>query len=375
MTGLVVLQRQTSQLDSEVYARCHALKPGYCDVIYWNDYGFSRTQPDSELGIVPDLSEASTPVYPRLWLDRRVTNLSAVHAAITAKQPRLVIFSDIPTGQRLFLANKLRLQGIEVALRSDKNDLSETARIGASLALERAMVRYGYDVLAPVSPLTTAYYAWPARRRCVLFPYTTNEQKFIVDAAKRAERRSMIRAELGIDSNDHVFLSATKFVARERPADLVFSFIEVSRRNPRAHLVALGDGPLLAELRKTCAEQGVTRVHFPGFIPFRRLQDYFFAADTFLHLAAFGPWEVSPQDALAAGLQLVTSDKVGSGRMFLEGQLARFLVPLGDRTTAIARMVELSESDRFAALFAPARRRVAQYTASACAERLMESIE
>lgn len=370
MSKIVVLQRQVSQLDEEVYARLHAHEPGCCEVIYWNDYGLSRTRPDPELGIVPDLAEASLPVYPRVWLDSRASGLAAVRDAILARRPRVVIVSDIGQAQRLLLSRVLRLAGIRVALRSDKNALSETARSDGVLALERATVRHGYDILAPVSPLTSDYYGWPQGRACVLFPYTTNDRKFVVAHELRAARRAEVRASLGIGPEDHVFLSATKFVARERPGDLVDSFIEVARLDPRVHLVALGDGPLHAEIRKMCAERGITRAHFPGFIPFRRLQDYFFAADTFLHLAAFGPWEVSPQDALAAGLQLMTSDKVGSGRVFLSGPLSRFLVPLGDRSAAVERMLELAQSRDGGVQFDPARREVRQYTVEACAERL-----
>ncbi|MGJ0507152.1 MAG: glycosyltransferase [Methylocystis sp.] len=372
MSSLVVLQRQVSQLDEQVYARLHTLDPGCCEVIYWNDYGLSRMMPDPELGVVPDLNEEEAPVYPCRWMDSRREGLEAVRAALIALRPRLVILSDIPQGQRLWLSLMLRKRGIEVALRSDKNTISATARSGLALSFEQQVVRFGYGVMAPVSPLTANYYGWAESRKSVLFPYTTNERKFRKDRATREARRRAIRRQLGIPLEDHVFLSATKFVDRERPSDLVDCFAAVTGGNPNTHLIALGAGPLLEPLKARCAGQQLTHIHFLGFIPFRQLQDYFFAADTFLHLAAVGPWEVSPQDALIAGLSLITSDTVGSGRVFLTDRLARFLVPHGNNAAAIARMTELSARPDAGRQFEPAAQSASAYTVEASAGRLLE---
>ena len=108
---------------------------------------------------------------------------------------------------------------------------------------------------------------------------------------------------------------------------------------------------------------------FPGFVPFRELQNYFFAADTFLHFAEREPWGVSPQDALIAGLGLVTSDRVGAGLVFLEGDLARFTVSLADHVAAVERMIELCDNPASTTLFAAARTKAEGYTVVSCARR------
>jgi hypothetical protein len=81
------------------------------------------------------------------------------------------------------------------------------------------------------------------------------------------------------------------------------------------------------------------------------------------------PWGVSPQDALIAGLGLVTSDRVGAGLVFLEGDLARFVVPLSDNAAAVERMIELCDHPAGAARFAAARAKAEGYTVVSCASR------
>lgn len=369
MPRTVFVQCQVSQLDEPVYARMHAIDPDDCAVVYWNDYGFSRKHVDPEIGVVPDFIEEGTADYRKSWLDSRNNARAEVQAAVLALTPRVVVLSDLPQLDRLRLALALRRRDIKVALRVDKSHLSHRPRRGLELMAERLVVRQAFDILAPTSPLTSTYYAWPADRPCIPFPYTTNEQKFAPGADVRGARRREMRDRLGLATGSYVFLSAVKFVERESPWDLIRSFAKVAEFDPSVHLVALGDGPLLPEIKHYCFTQGLGRITLPGFVPFRELQDYFFAADTLLHLVAVGPWEISPQDALIAGLGLVASDKVGSAQVFLEGALHRFLVPLGKPDAAAERMRELASRNDTIDLFAEARARTRDYTVEACARR------
>jgi len=374
MHRVVFVQSQVSQLDEPVYARMHEISPDATSVIYWNDYGFSRKRIDPETGVVPDFVEPGMSNYPRQWIDSRSADYKAILAAILALKPTIVVLSDQPQVVRLWLAVWLRHHGVRVALRVDKNHLSERPRAGLALLAERQLVQRTFDVLAPTSSLTSTYYGWPSHRQLILAPYPTNERKFAPHPAVRLARRGNIRDELGIPPGAFVFLSATKFSARESPWELIESFAATTAALPDVHLIALGEGPLLPEIKRAATERGLSRISFPGFVPFRVLQDYFFAADAYLHFVAVGPWEVSPQDALAAGLGLITTKNVGSAQVFLKGELARFLVPFGDRAAAAARIIELATERCCTERFAPARGRTSEYTVAACAQRWVDAV-
>jgi glycosyltransferase involved in cell wall biosynthesis len=374
MPEIVFLQSQVSQLDQPVYARLHEIAPGKAGVVYWNDYGVLRRRVDPELGIVPDLVELDIPDYPWTWIDSRKGGYREVLDKVIASKPALVVLSDQRQIDRLRLALAIRRKGIKVALRSDKNYFSERPRSGLPLIAEQQFTRRTFDVMAPTSPLTLHYYNWPQHQPTVLSPYPTNEQKFSPRAEIKLQRRKTVRAELGISNDAFVFLSATKFSTRESPWELIESFAAMQTHCANVHLIAVGDGPMLSEIKQSCANRGITRVSFPGFVPFRELQNYFFASDVYLHLVSIGPWEVSPQDALVAGLGLVSTNNVGSANVFLKGELARFLVPFGDRASASARMTELVKTPNALEQFKPAKLLTEEYTVAATAMRWSEVV-
>jgi glycosyltransferase involved in cell wall biosynthesis len=371
-TRVVFVQKQVSQLDEPVYACMHALTPDSCAVIYWNDYGFVRERPDPHTGVVPDFLEPEHTHYPRTWLDSRTQGLRDLAAAILSFTPHLAVLADVPTGLRWRLARALRRSGVRVALRSDKNHLSANPARGLRLVLERALTRVAFDALAPTGPLTLAYYKWPRNRQAILFPYATNAEKFCRPPDARIEARRRVRAHLEIPHDAFVFVSAAKFHERENPQQLADSFTVVARDAPEAYWIALGDGPLQRTIREGLAKEALERARFPGFVPFRDLQDYFFAGDVFLHFPVVGPWEVSPQDALVAGMALVATETVGSAQVFLQGDERRFLVPVGDVPATAERMNELvARGERAAETVAVARSRTADYTVEATAARFV----
>ncbi len=372
MPRIVFVQTEVSQLDEPVYARLHALDPEACSVIYWNDYGFERKRKDPETGVVPDFRQ-DVDEFPRFWIDRSTTDHGRLLEKIRELDPRVVVLADQAQWERLRLAMALRRLGIKVGLRTDKSHFSIRARHGVLLTAERQLVKRAFDILAPVSELTSNYYAWPKSSQPLLFPYSTNEAKFAPDSKTRSGRRSAVRDTLGISQDAFVFVSATKFSPRESPWELIESFCRVAFEAYPVHLIALGDGPLLDEIKRFCVDAGLTNVSFPGFVPYRMLQDYFFAADTLLHLVEVGPWEVSPQDALVAGLGVITSERVGSTEVLLKGPLRRFLVPFGDREATAARMLELAGHVGVTELFAEARQRAQTYTVEATARRWVEA--
>ncbi len=369
MGKVVILQRQVSQLDEPVYSQVETISPTLLTVIYWNDYGYIRKDVDPELGKVPDFGSAYDNIYDRKWVDSKTQDRRNLLRLIRTYNPSLVVFSDIPNRDRLLLAAQLRLSGIPVGLRSDKNLLSGSAHLGVKLIAERLTVRLLYNVLFPISPLTTDYYKWPSKKTAILFPYTTDENKFQPCSDLRNKARQKIRLICGIPERYHVFVSAAKFVDRENPLLIVRSYAKVAQEMNNVALIAIGDGPLMSEIRSFCFEKKVNNIFFPGYVAYRDLQDYFFAGDTFLHLSKMEPWGVSPQDALISGLNLIASDRVGSAVMLLSSSLKRFCTSLDSQLIA-ERMKELASQTEPLRALDEAKKNATEYTVGATAQRL-----
>ena len=351
--NVVFVVGSVSQIDEPVYAAMAASGAIRPIVYYYNSYGLRRTIEDPELGVVPIYPDAGD-TYKRVWVNTKSVGLATLTRRILETNPCGVVLGDLPIRVRQLLAFVFRVRGIRVGLRSDKNSLSDRARVGLPLQIERAAIRYTYDFLAPISPLTLQYYGWPVSRPHLQFPYSTPD-----DYGSLAADRLRARRALGIENKAFVYLAVAKFVERENPGAVIRAFERLQRISARGRLVIVGAGPLFDRERRYVREN-VANASLVGYVPYSQLGTYFAAADTFLHLARSEPWGVSVQDALYAGLGVIASTQVGSARHLLKGQLARYLVEADDVVTTAERMAELLGVASVSARFAAARDEVAR---------------
>lgn len=107
----------------------------------------------------------------------------------------MVILQDQTWLERIFLSVLLRLSGVNVGVRSDKNLVSDNVRVGLKQQVEAVVVRIFFDFLVPVSDLTSSYYMWPSNRVSINFPYCSDDEKFSLgDACRHGPRSATVRA-------------------------------------------------------------------------------------------------------------------------------------------------------------------------------------
>lgn len=370
---IVSVHKDVSQVDDAVFAAWDRQSEGAdVDLVFWNDYGLRRDRPDPELGLVPKFPAvaAEGARARRVWLDSRSHDVNALVRAVREREPSLVLLNDLAVKDKFRLAFRLRAAGFKVAFRSDKNHLSQGARRGLKRGLERLAYRLAFDLFCPVSRLAVDYYGWPGERASALFPYATDAVKF-GPPGSGAIRRAM-RERLDIPAAAPVLLCVAKFVEREGVEDVIRAYMTLRRRRDDARLIVVGSGPQKDMLHALAAESEAGRdIRFVGYVPYAELQDYFFAADVYVHLARCEPWGVSVTDALYAGLGVITTDAVGAGLELLTGPLARYVTPVADPVAASRALEQLLGAADIGAEFAPARAAVAaEYTDVAAARRL-----
>jgi glycosyltransferase involved in cell wall biosynthesis len=313
-----------------------------------------RQDVDPELGLVPIFPDIEQGC-PNEWIASGSGGILKLMMRIAQLRPSCVVVQDQRWRDKILCALLCRLLKIPVAMRSDKNRLSVGTRSGFRLWVERFLVLRLFNILCPVSELTASYYGWPASRANWPFTYCTNKTKF-GPPNDPEPLRSLIRSRFGIPEDAFVFLSVVKFIERENPRDVINAFKSVVASYSNAWLLMVGAGPQFDEIRQYVGQFSIPNTVFAGYVPYANLEDYFFAADIFVHLAKNEPWGISPQDALIAGLGLITSDKVGSGVCHLQtGDLRRFVVPVGDLNLAVDRMIELISNAHSKDLFQSAK--------------------
>jgi glycosyltransferase involved in cell wall biosynthesis len=85
-------------------------------------------------------------------------------------------------------------------------------------------------------------------------------------------------------------------------------------------------------------DRGLDRVRFPGYIPYLELPALYAACDLFVHPAREERWGVSVAEALACGLPVVTSSRVGAAYDLIHPGANGFTYEAGDVTDLAQRI-------------------------------------
>jgi glycosyltransferase involved in cell wall biosynthesis len=201
-----------------------------------------------------------------------------------------------------------------------------------------AYLKRMYDLFFGVGTLTLDYlrlFGVPAERTA-LFPYAIDVEDFRRRSDLSAAERAALRDRLGVPPDARVLLSVAKLNPREGPWDLLHAFAR--EEAPDRWLLLAGDGPELPELEAFVRERGLARVRFLGYIPYPELPALYAAADLFIHAAREERWGVSVAEALACGLPVIASSRVGAGRDLLAAGRNGFVYPAGDAAALAARI-------------------------------------
>lgn len=182
-----------------------------------------------------------------------------------------------------------------------------------------------YDLFLGVGSLTIDYlraFGVPAERTG-LFPYAVDVDDFRGRSRLSSGERAAVRSRLGVPAGARVVLSLAKLNPREAPWDLLRAF---ARMEGDVWLVLAGDGPERSALEREAGP----RVRFPGYVPYPGLPALYAAADVFVHPAREERWGVSVAEALACGLPVVASSRVGAAFDLVEPGGNGFLYEAGD---------------------------------------------
>ena len=147
-------------------------------------------------------------------------------------------------------------------------------------------------------------------------------------AAMGAPRERLHHISCGVDTTRFtmgapatappVFLAAGRFVDKKGPALTLLAFNELAKEEATAHLVLVGDGPLLETCRRLCTAFGLDdRVTFTGALPHEQVRLRMLQARAFVqHSIATTENDregtpVSVLEAMASGLAVIATRHAG----------------------------------------------------------------
>ena len=195
-------------------------------------------------------------------------------------------------------------------------------------------------------------------------------------AAARADEPAA-RVRLGLPAR--YFLASSRFVPQKNLPVLLTAYAAYRRAaGPDAWaLVLLGDGPLRASLAAQASALGIAEdVSLPGFKQYDELPAYYGLAGAFVHASTREPWGLVVNEAMAAGLPVLVSDRCGCACDLVAAGENGWTFPPDDPSALAVLLARVAACDppALAALGEDSRRRIEGWSPDAFAENLRRAV-
>jgi sugar transferase (PEP-CTERM/EpsH1 system associated) len=167
-----------------------------------------------------------------------------------------------------------------------------------------------------------------------------------------------LRQSLGLPLECTIIGTVGRLSEIKRQDLLISAFAAVRRRAPDAHLLVVGDGPMMADLRSLAASLGLAHcVHFPGYQA--QTHQYLQAMDIFALTSRSEGMPLVLLEAWAAGLPVVAS-RVGGLPELIQHDHNGLLFESGDQASLVAALGRLLSDRMLAARMGQAGRQLVE---------------
>lgn len=241
-----------------------------------------------------------------------LSNLSVIPALSRQRFDAIIIHGHNFLVNLLAIATAKTL-GTAVFMRSETHLLLR--RRGLKRALRAPALRALYGVCDACLYIGTAnrrfYEAHGVPSSRLFFvPYTVDNAHFGLEPENRAANRETVLSQLGIPADATTIVFASKLIGRKRPYDLLQAYHRLTAERANVALLIIGEGAEESGLRRMAVD--VPNVHFLGFKNQAELPAYLAAADIFVLPSENEPWGLVINEAMCAGVPVVTTHEVGA---------------------------------------------------------------
>ena len=281
------------------------------DVLFLTDRGY-RPSVDSSFGVTVSWDIDLLSGYSHGLLrttERPSQSIRGLYNSIRIlnswiKSQEIIVIHGYANPWMLYAIVACRLSGTPYLLRGDSQRDSQASGLRRIVrnALAHAVVSRSSGGLA-IGQLNAQFYHRYGAPRITFAPYSVDDQRF---GSTPACGRSELLARWGLPDSRPVIMFCGKLYPGKRPLDLASAVRLLSRE---VTVLFVGDGILADELRASLIPgQGVVT----GFLNQSELPSYYHAADIFVLPSEAEKWGLVVNEAMAAGVLPVVSDRVGA---------------------------------------------------------------
>jgi glycosyltransferase involved in cell wall biosynthesis len=159
-------------------------------------------------------------------------------------------------------------------------------------------------------------------------------------ALKRFQRK------FGLNRSRRYLMFSGRLVGYKRVDLLIDAFAAIAQQRPDWDLLIVGDGMIDHELRRRVPEALRPRVNWTGFIDGSDNALAYHAADVLVLPSDHEPWALVVQEAMAAGLPVVSSDVPGATHELVTDGVSGRVFPAGDGDALRRALLDVTDSER-----------------------------
>lgn len=256
-------------------------------------------------------------------------------------------YSKVKYLTAIFLA---KIYAKAVCLRVDSVSFSNTSKM--KLLLKKIVLTVFFklfDTIFSTGSLSTEYLVsfGVDRQKISIFSYAIDVEYFKSRSNINQSQKETIRRHYGITSPTTIVTCVAKFNDREAPWDLLYAVS--SQKMSNLSLLLVGDGPQRKELENFAIRNNITAI-FPGYVQYTELPLIYGISDIFIHPSKNEPWGVSVAEAMACGLPVICSSRVGSAYDLVDTDKNGFIYQTGnhlDLTEKLLATIRLLHNKKY----------------------------
>ncbi len=219
-----------------------------------------------------------------------------------------IIVSGYSSPAEMRAISVLRSHRRPYILSADGGIIKDSGR-GVRFAIKKHFIKGAEKYLSPSEPADRYFIHYGADpEKIVRYPFTSLFEGDICERPASPEEKKVLREEFGLPIDGRIAFACGRFIPGKGYEELISAASGV----PGLTVVIAGGEPT-AEYLKIMAEKNVHNVRFAGFSSKETLKKMYRACDFFVHPTKSDVWGLVINEAMAAGLPVITTDMCVAG--------------------------------------------------------------
>jgi glycosyltransferase involved in cell wall biosynthesis len=220
---------------------------------------------------------------------------------------------------------------------------------GIKKLIKRILVGFVIRSLWGVMPFGSAgteYFLNYGARKDRVYRFPAEPDYAVIERTTTADVETAA-ARFGLRPGRRRIVFCGRLIEVKRLDTLLDAFNSIADKRPEWDLVVIGDGPLKDHLKARVRADLASRVIWTGFLAdAQTISAIYRGSDALVLPSQFDQWALVVNEALAAGLAIITSDVVGSADDLLHPGENGFTFPVGDAARLAEVLLDVTSAEK-----------------------------